>query len=123
PFVFSSGGRHTRFSRDWSSDVCSSDLAGVGIAAYELDLFGRVQSLKNAALERYLATDEARKSAQLSLVAEVADAYFTWVANTELKSLADSTLQARQDSYDMVRQRYESGLASELDLSQAATAL
>lgn len=110
-------------SETGESYIAEQYTAGVGIAAYELDLFGRVQSLKNAALERYLATDEARKSAQLSLVAEVADAYFTWVANTELKSLADSTLQARQDSYDMVRQRYESGLASELDLSQAATAL
>src|SRR5690606_13469528 len=80
-------------------------------------------SLKNAAVERYIAADEARKRAQLSLVAEVADACFTGVANTDLNYLADSPRQARPDSYDMVWQRYESGLASELDLSQAATAL
>lgn len=110
-------------SETGESYIAEQYSAGVGIAAYELDLFGRVQSLKNAALEEYLATDEARKSAQLSLVAEVADAYFTWVANTELLSLTESTLKARQDSYAMVQRRYDSGLASELDLSQAATAL
>lgn len=110
-------------SETGESYIAEQYSAGVGIAAYELDLFGRVQSLKNAALEEYLATDEARKSAQLSLVAEVADAYFTWVANTELLSLTENTLKARQDSYAMVQRRYDSGLASELDLSQAATAL
>ncbi len=110
-------------SETGESYIAEQFSAGVGISAYELDLFGRVQSLRNAALERYLATDQARKSTQLSLVAEVADAYFTWVANTELLSLTDSTLKARQDSYDMVKRRYDSGLASELDLSQAATAL
>ena len=110
-------------SETGESYIAEQYAAGVGISAYELDLFGRVQSLKNAALEQYLATDQARKSAQLSLVAEVADAYFTWVSNTELLSLTENTLKARQDSYAMVKRRYDSGLASELDLSQAATAL
>ena len=64
-------------SETGESYIAEQYSAGVGIAAYELDLFGRVQSLKNAALEEYLATDEASKSAQLSLVAEVADAYFS----------------------------------------------
>ncbi|ARU27037.1 hypothetical protein CBR65_06055 [Cellvibrio sp. PSBB006] len=110
-------------SETGESYIAEQYAAGVGISAYELDLFGRVQSLKNAALEQYLATDQARKSTQLSLVAEVADAYFTWVSNTELLSLTENTLKARQDSYAMVKRRYDSGLASELDLSQAATAL
>ena len=69
-------------SETGESYIAEQYAAGVGISAYELDLFGRVQSLKNAALEQYLATDQARKSTQLSLVAEVADAYFTWVSNT-----------------------------------------
>lgn len=97
--------------------------AGVGIAAYELDFFGRVQSLSRRALEEYFATDAARKSAQLSLVAEVADAYLVWVANNELLTLTENTLSAREQSYDVVKRRYDAGLGSELDLSQAATAL
>jgi multidrug efflux system outer membrane protein len=110
-------------SETGESFISSQYSAGVGIASYELDLFGRVQSLKNRALEEYLATDEARKSAHLTLVAEVADAYFSWVANTELLTLSSNTLSARQESYDMVQRRFDSGLASELDLSQAATAM
>lgn len=96
---------------------------GVGISSYEVDLFGRVQSLRQGALEQYLASDEARKSAHISLIAEVADAYFTWVANAELLVLAENTLAARESSFDMVKTRVDAGLASELDLSQAATAL
>jgi len=97
--------------------------ASVGISAYELDLFGRVQSLRQGALEQYFASDEARKSALIGLIGEVANAYFTWVANAELLTLAENTLAARQSSYDMVKTRVDAGIASELDLSQAATAL
>lgn len=105
------------------SVVTEQYSAGVGIAAYELDFFGRVQSLKDIALEQYLATREARKAAQLSLVAEVADGYFTWVANTQLHNISTEMLQARQGSYDMVKRRADAGLASDLELSQAATGL
>ena len=110
-------------SETGNSFISEQYSAGVGISAYELDLFGRVQSLKDRALAQYFSTDEARKSVQLSLIAEVADAYFTWVANVEFLSLTDNTLAARRQSYDMVKQRFDMGIASELDLSQAATAL
>src|SRR5690606_833314 len=110
-------------SETGNSFISEQYSAGVGISAYELDLFGRVQSLKDRALAQYFSTDEARKSVQLSLIAEVADAYFTWVANVEFLSLTDNTLAARRQSYEMVKQRFDMGIASELDLSQAATAL
>src|SRR5690606_309029 len=110
-------------SETGESYILEQYSAGVGIAAYELDFFGRVQSLSRRALEEYFATDAARKSAQLSLVAEVADAYFLWVANNELLTLTENTLHAREQSYDVVKRRFDAGLGSELDLSQAATAL
>lgn len=110
-------------SETGESYIAEQYSAGVGISAYELDFFGRVQSLRRGALEQYLASEEARNSAHISLIAEVADAYFTWVANTELLALAGNTLVSRQASYDMVKTRVDAGLASELDLSQAATAL
>lgn len=110
-------------SETGESFILDQYSAGVRIAAYELDLFGRVQSLSRRALEEYFATDAAQKSTQLSLVAEVADAYFSWVANKELLTLTENTLNAREQSYQVVKRRFDAGLGSELDLSQAATAL
>lgn len=94
---------------------------GLGVAAYELDLFGRVKSLQEGALDQYLATVEAQKSAQLSLVAQVSDAYYTWAANRSLLDLAKDTLVRQRESHAMVQRRFDVGLASELDLSQAAS--
>jgi len=90
-----------------------------GVTAYELDLFGRVRSLKDKALETYLATDETRRSVQLSLVAAVAVQYLTQRALTEQLQLAQSTYTAVSASYNLTRQSYELGNASELDFQSA----
>ena len=65
----------------------------LGIAAWEIDFFGRIRSLKDQALEEYLATDEARRSAQIALVSEVARVYLTFAADRENLKLAQSTLE------------------------------
>jgi multidrug efflux system outer membrane protein len=93
----------------------------LGVSAWELDFFGRIRSLKKKALEEYLATEQARRSAQISLVSEVAGAYFTLAADRESLKLTEATLDAQQASYDLIRRRYEVGLVSELDLRQAQT--
>jgi multidrug efflux system outer membrane protein len=93
----------------------------LGISAWELDLFGRIRSLKDAALEQYLATEQARVSAQISLVAEVANTYLTLAADRENLKLARSTLAAQQATYEMIRRRAEVGASSNLDLRQAQT--
>ncbi len=103
--------------------VTAQYSVGLGVAAYELDLFGRVKSLRASALESYFSTVEARKSAQLSLVAQVSDAYYTWASNRTLLDLAEDTLARQQQSHAMVQCRYNQGLASELDLSQAASSV
>lgn len=90
--------------------------AGISISAFELDFFGRVRSLSDAALASYLATDEARRAAQISLVAEVAKAYFTERAYAEQLALAQSTYEARRRTYDLTRQRMDVGASSLLDL-------
>jgi len=90
--------------------------AGVGISAFELDFFGRVKSLSDAALANYLATDEARQAAQISIVAEVAKAYFTERAFAEQYDLAQRTYEARKRTFDLTRQRLEAGASSRLDL-------
>lgn len=99
----------------------SNFSVGVGVAAYELDLFGRVKSLSESALESYFATEEARNSVQISLISEVAGAYLTYLGDSELMMLAEQTLKNRQDSYEIVRRSYELGNISRLDLEQAAT--
>jgi multidrug efflux system outer membrane protein len=88
-------------------------------ASYEVDLFGRVRSLKREALEKYFATDEARKSAQIALVSEVATEYLTQLRLREAKALANQTLAAVKSSYDLIKHRFDLGDASELDLRTA----
>lgn len=89
-------------------------------AAYELDLFGRVRSLKRKALEEYFATDEAQKSAQIALVSEVASQYLTLLQYREAKAIGQQTLDAVQMSYDLNKRSFEAGAVSELDLQTAA---
>jgi multidrug efflux system outer membrane protein len=93
----------------------------LGFSSWELDFFGRVQSLKDRALEQYLATEQARRSAQISLVSAVANSYLTLAADRESRKLAQLTLAAQQTSYSLIRRRYEVGASSELDLRQAQT--
>jgi len=97
--------------------------AGLGFASYELDFFGRIRSLKDQALYQFMGTEEARRSAQISLVAEVANAYLTLSADSERLSIANETLSSQRTSYDMAKRRYELGSASELDLRQAQTSV
>lgn len=95
--------------------------AGLAISAFELDFFGRVKSLSDAALASYLATEEARQTAQISLVAQVAQAYYTERAYAEQLALAQQTYAARSRSYQLTQQRAEVGASSRLDLRSAET--
>jgi efflux transporter, outer membrane factor (OMF) lipoprotein, NodT family len=94
---------------------------GLGMSSFELDLFGRIQSLKTEALEQFFATEEARRSVELSLVAEVATGYLTLAADREHLALAGETLTTERESYEITRQRAETGIASDLDLRRAQT--
>jgi multidrug efflux system outer membrane protein len=93
----------------------------LGLAGYELDLFGRIRNLSEAALQNFFAVQENRRSVQLSLVAEVAGAWLTLAADAERLRLARDTLQAQQTTFDLTRQARELGGVSELALAQAQT--
>jgi multidrug efflux system outer membrane protein len=93
----------------------------VGTTAYELDLFGRVRSLTRAALESYLATDQARRSTQISLVAEVATDYLTYAADSSLLAVSKETVASAEANVDLARRRLAGGVASQLDVSSAET--
>jgi len=93
----------------------------LGVTAWEIDFFGRIRSLEERSLEEFFATEQANRSAQVLLIAAVANAYLTMAADRESLGLAEKTLAAQKESYDLVKRRYELGLASELDLNRAQT--
>lgn len=97
--------------------------AGVAAPAFELDFFGRVRNLSDAALERYSATEEARASAHLSLVAEVAAAYETLQADQRLLELSRNTLQSRGESHARQLELHAQGASAAYDLRQSETLL
>ena len=91
---------------------------GVSLASFELDFFGRVKSLSDAALANYLASEEAQRSAHLSLVSEIAKAYLAERAYAEQLALAQQSHDSRAQSYKLAKMRYEVGATSKLDLAQ-----
>lgn len=93
--------------------------AAVGASAYEIDFFGRLRSLNQQALETYLATEEAQRSARVSLVAEVVTQYFTWREAQEQLELARQTQQSLQEAYELNRIAFEVGENNELDMRSA----
>lgn len=102
-------------------NVSSRYDAGLSLAAFELDFFGRVRSLSDAALAQYLATREARQAAQISLVAEVAKAYLAERAYVEQLALSQKTLDGRETAYELAKKRFEVGASSALDLRLSET--
>lgn len=103
--------------------ISSQYSVTLGFTSYELDLFGRLRSLSEQALLNYFATSEGRRSTQISLVSQVANAYYAWLTDQRMLQLTRETLDAYQRSYDLTRQTVENGVASGLDLRQSRTAL
>lgn len=91
----------------------------VGTISWEIDFFGRIRSLSAAALARYLATEEAHRAAQISLVGAVAASYLALAADEENLALAVATLEAQQRSAELIRRSHAAGIASGVDLAQA----
>ena len=92
---------------------------GLQVTSYELDFFGRVRSLSQAALAQYLATEEARKTTQISLVASVATTYIGLLADDESLRVTRETLTTREDSFRLTKLRFDNGASSEVDVRQA----
>ena len=101
------------------NSISNSYTAGLALASWELDFFGRVASLKDAALAQFLATQEARNAVQTSLIASVASTWLSLQTNQELLALTQYTLLTREESLRLNRMRFEQGVTSALDLRQA----
>lgn len=106
-------------SNSSSDEITRNYRAGVSFSNYELDFFGRIRSLKEQSLRLYLATEEARRSAHIALIAEVANAWLTLQADKERLKLAQDTLQNQQSSYALNKARFDIGIANGLDLQQS----
>ncbi|WP_445393231.1 multidrug efflux RND transporter outer membrane subunit SmeF [Stenotrophomonas pavanii] len=101
--------------------VSEQFTAGVGVAEFELDLFGRVRNLSEAALQQYFAVAANRRNAQLSLVAETATAWLTYGADAQQLKIAEATLKTYEDSLRLAEARHERGGSSALELTQTRT--
>ncbi|AMO77045.1 efflux transporter outer membrane subunit [Pseudomonas citronellolis] len=115
----SAEGTRQRALSDGTTAVSSQYSVGLGVSSYELDLFGRLRNLKDAALEDYLALEQTRRSTQISLVAEVASAWMTLAADQQLLKLARDTHASQQKTYELVQRSHGLGGESGLSLAQA----
>jgi len=105
------------------NEITTVAQGGINITAFELDLFGRLRALSAAASAQLLATEEARKSAHISLVASVANTYYAIWADRWQLALAEQTLQARQGSLNLLQLKFDNGVLNELDLRSAQSVL
>ncbi|PYE75827.1 multidrug efflux system outer membrane protein [Xylophilus ampelinus] len=102
-----------------NGNLTNSFSVGLAVSAWEIDFFGRLSSLKEQALAQYLASDEGRKAAQISLVSAVANGWLALLADEELIDLSRRTVATREESIRLTRLRLDNGVASELDFRQA----
>ncbi|MDL2279224.1 efflux transporter outer membrane subunit [Desulfovibrio sp. OttesenSCG-928-G11] len=99
--------------------VLRQHSVGVGMTNFELDLWGRIRSLSDAALETYYSAQDDARTAQIALVAEVASTYLQLIADKELLDITTATYKNRKGQYDLVSNKFTSGVASQLEVSQA----
>lgn len=97
--------------------------ASLGFSAFELDLFGRIRSLTEQALENYYSVEAEAEAARISLIAETAAMYLQLVADREIYDLTQATVTSRQKGYDLIKRKFDAGVSSELDLSQSESLL
>jgi len=122
PTVTAGGDAAIRYTPGSSGkDLTTDYTADVGASAFEIDLFGRVRSLSNAALNIYFATESAARATRLTLVADVADAWFTLAADRSLLAIAQDTVVSARKSERLTKLRLDGGIAPRTDLRQAQT--
>jgi multidrug efflux system outer membrane protein len=127
PSIDASGGANRQrlpgnMSPTGSSTINSQYSANLGTTAWEIDLFGRLGSLRDQALASYFASEQAQRSTQLSLIASVATAWLALQADQENLELVRNTLATYEDSLRLVQSSYDAGVASLLELQQARSA-
>jgi len=96
---------------------------GVGVSSFELDFWGRIANLSEAARGQYLATVAAQRAFYLALIADTANTYFEIIETEEQVALAEATAQSRREALRIARLRLDNGVISALPYRQAETLL
>lgn len=117
------GGTGTGTTAVAGTQAISFFTVQAGVTAFEIDLFGRLQSLSRAALNEYFATEAAQRTTRLTIVGNVADAWLTYAADQSLLQIARQTAESAERSVRLTRARLEGGIAPRTDLRQAETVL
>jgi len=107
------------FSRTGKAPTTDRYGLNIGITSWEIDFFGRISSLKDAALEEFLATQEAKRSTTILLIATISEAYYTLAADRELLKIAKETLKTQEETLSIIKSRYNVGISTEIDLQRA----
>lgn len=128
PDINATGEASIQTSSDESSVTGKSEQteiyrANLGLASYEIDLFGKIRSRNESALNEYYATEEAGNVVRNTLIAETANAYLQLLADVKLLGLTEKTLQAQQKTFELLSQSQKNGIAAEIDVARAATAV
>ncbi len=100
-----------------------SASANLGVTAFELDLFGRVSSLNEAALQSYLATEEGERAAKISIAATVGEIWMQLAADKALLALAEDTVDVQSESLGLTGELFDAGVATELDVRRASASV
>ena len=111
-------GDRTKYS---TGEIDTTYEAQAGFSSYELDLFGKNRSLSEAEIETYLASSETAKAAKISLIGEVANAWLTLAADSNLLSLAEETASNAKQAMDITNKRLSYGVDSRIDVASAET--
>lgn len=109
----------TRQQTTQANDPYTAYSVGLGVTAYELDFFGRVRNLRDAALDTFLATRSARDATQISLIGQIAQAWTAISYDTAQLRLAEQTLKSQEEAYRLNKRRFEVGIDSEVTVRQA----
>jgi outer membrane protein, multidrug efflux system len=115
-------GSRSKVPRNLSFDgqqITSQYSVGFTQAQWEIDFWGRIRSLSEAALQTYFSTAQARKATEILLVSQVADQYLTTVAFDEELKVTQQTLETATESYRITKLQFDVGTGTELDLRQA----
>jgi multidrug efflux system outer membrane protein len=113
---FADGG--VLFTTEDDGDAAADALASLS-ASYQVDLWGRIRRSNEAALQELLATEEAYRGITISLVAEIANAYFLLRDLDNRQRISERTAESRRQSLDVVASRFDAGMVSEVDVNQA----
>jgi len=116
PTIGVTGGTQTTGN---SSDNSTTYRAGLGLTGYELDFWGRVANLKDQALQSFFATQSARSTVQISLVSQITQSYLALAFDQEQLKLAQQTLVAQKQSYDLNEKQFKVGIISLVPVKQA----